>query len=420
MGEAVTEAENEAQSEGDESPESRSIYTRDFWLIFAATFALNCALNLFLMFPVFVEKLGGGASSIGTIVATASLAALLTRPLATWAMDRRGCRWTALLTVMIEIVVMTLYIPIHNLGWSIYAVRAMHGAAEGTARVALFALVYEVLPAGRQGEAMATFSLCGMVPGAFGALLGESVMRAFGFHAYFVVAAILCAISAVAITMLPSDKPHHASAAAGASSKAPPVGYGRLILKNPLMMFWIVTLLFALTNAARGSFVAPFAYQRGIHTVGWYFTIYAAVAVIVRLTGRMLDRLGLECTLPPTLFTLALGIGLLAGTGHFGVLEIAAVLGGLGHGFAYPVLSALIIRATPEGGTARSSTIYTSLWDIGNMAGPSLLGIAAEWLGYATMFVIAGALSMIAAVYSAIGLWQPSRESVVVEPEAAA
>jgi MFS family permease len=184
-------------------------------------------------------------------------------------------------------------------------------------------------------------------------------------------------------------------------------------------MFWIVSLLFALTNAARSSFVAPFAYQRGIHTVGWYFTIYAAVAVIVRLTGRMLDRLGLERTLPPTLFTLALGIGLLAGTGHFGVLEIAAVLGGLGHGFAYPVLSALIIRATPEGGTARSSTIYTSLWDIGSMAGPYLLGLTAHRFGYATMFVIAGGLSMIASIYAGIGMRQPSWVSIAAEPEAA-
>src|SRR5258708_21066736 len=73
-----------------------SIYSRDFWLIFAATFALNCALNLFLMFPLFIMKLGGGASTIGAVVGTGSLAALLTRPLAITPLDRLGCRWTAL------------------------------------------------------------------------------------------------------------------------------------------------------------------------------------------------------------------------------------------------------------------------------------------------------------------------------------
>ena len=419
MGEAVAATEQASIESGGGDAPGPSIYTRDFRLIFAATFALNCALNLFLMFPLFIVKLGGGASAIGAIVATGSLAALLTRPLASVAMKRHGCRSTALWMVIVDIVVMTLYIPLHALGWPIYAVRALHGAAEGTARVALFALVYEVLPAGRQGEAMATFSLCGMVPGAFGALLGESIMRAFGFHTFFVVAAVLCAIAAVAVTMLPSDQPRRATSKVTESAPATSAGYWRLITVSPLLTFWIVSLLFATTNAARSSFVAPFAYQRGIHTVGWYFTIYAAVAVIVRLSGRMLDRVGLERTLAPSFFALGIGIALVAGMGHRGVLEVAAVLGGLGHGFAYPVLSALIIRHTPEGSTARSSTIYTSLWDIGNMAGPYLLGLTAHSFGYSPMFLIAGGLSLIAAAYVGVRLPQPAAVAVVASAEVA-
>src|ERR1700730_2359593 len=166
MGESgVGEATIENDSGKGEGDGHASIYTRDFWLIFAASFALNCAGNLFLLFPLFIVKLGGGATAIGAIVATGSLAALLMRPLASAAIDRRGCRWTALWMLLIDILAMMLYIPLHALGWPIYAVRAVHGAVEGTARVALFALVYEILPHGRQGEAMATFSLCGMVPG---------------------------------------------------------------------------------------------------------------------------------------------------------------------------------------------------------------------------------------------------------------
>jgi MFS family permease len=418
MGEAAATTEEAAiESGGGDSPSGSSIYTRDFWLVFAATFALNCAGNLFLMFPLFVVKLGGGASAIGAILATGSLAALLMRPLATTAIDRRGCRWTALWTVVIDIVVMTLYVPLHTLGWPIYAVRALHGAAEGTARVALFALVYEILPRGRQGEAMATFSLCGMVPGAFGALMGEAIMRAFGFHAFFCAAAILCAIAALAVTMLPSDRPRRVPPGVSQTPAEAGPGHWRLIKESPLLMFWIVSLLFALTNAARSSFVAPFAYERGIHSVGWYFTIYAAVAVLVRLSGRMLDRVGLERTLAPSFFILSIGIALIAGAGHLGILETAAVLGGLGHGFAYPVLSALIIRHTAEGGTARSSTIYTSLWDIGNMAGPYLLGLLAHHEGYAPMFLVAGALSMIAAIYVGAGLSGAlARESRAASP----
>ena len=78
-GEAMAEARAQPECGRGKTP-GASIYTRDFWLIFAATFALNCSLNLFLMFPLFIMKLGGGAGSIGAVVATGSLAALLTRP----------------------------------------------------------------------------------------------------------------------------------------------------------------------------------------------------------------------------------------------------------------------------------------------------------------------------------------------------
>ena len=375
-----------------------SIYTREFWLIFAATFALNSANNLFILFPLFIVKLGGGASTIGAVVATGSLAALLMRPLASRAIDRYGCRLTALSSVALDCVFVTLYTTVHSLGGTLYLVRALHGAVDGTARVALFALVYEVLPRERQGEAMATFSLSGMVPAAFGALLGEAIMRRWGFRVFFCAAGILCAAALFAVMNLSRDEPRALAKARAETAANGLPSYWLLLTMAPLMMLWIVTLLFGLTNAVRTSFVAPFAYQRGIHTVGVYFTIFAAVAVLVRLSGRMMDRIGLERMLAPSFLVLAAGIALVAGTGHTGVLEIAAVLGGLGHGFAYPAMTALIIRHTPEGATGRSSAIYTSVWDLSAMLGPYLLGLTAHHFGYPPMFLVAGGLGVIAAV----------------------
>jgi MFS family permease len=379
-----------------EPPRSSRIYTREFWLIFTATSALNAAGNLFLMFPLLVVDLGGGATTIGEIIGVGSMAALLTRPLASRALERRGHRWTALWTLVIDAVALMLYAPIRSLGVSIYAVRALHGAADGSARVALFALVYEILPLGRQGEAMATFSLSGMGPAAFGALIGEMIMHRFGFGALFFAAGLLCTIGATAVAILPEN--HHLTPVAQRQAQ-PQISWGSLISGSPLIGFWIIAALFGNSNAVRSSFVAPFAYQRGIHSVGWYFTIYAIAAVIVRLSGRAMDRIGLERILAPAFITLALGIAMIAGFGHFGVLELAAALGGIGHGFAYPALSALIIRHTPEGATGRSSAIYTSLWDASAMFGPYLFGLTAHLFGYSVMFLCAGLMTSAAALF---------------------
>ncbi len=47
----------------------RIVHGCAFWLPFAASFALNSIGNLFVLFPLWVVKLGGGAGAIGAIVA---------------------------------------------------------------------------------------------------------------------------------------------------------------------------------------------------------------------------------------------------------------------------------------------------------------------------------------------------------------
>jgi len=375
-----------------------SLYSRDFWLVFTATFALNVALNFFVLLPIFIVRLGGHANTIGAIVATAGLAALVARPGSSFAVDRRGRRWTAMWFLVLNALAMTAFIPVRSLGWPIYAVAALNGTANGTARVALFAMVYPLLPRGREGQAMAVQSLSGQGPASFGALLGEVIMRRLGFSVLFASAAALCLVAAIAVAMVAKDLPH-AQQPAAVSARARDGGYLALLLHRSLLPYWIVTFCFGFAMSSRMSFIAPFAYRQGITSVGIYFTLYGVVAVFVRLSGSVMDRLGLDRMLAPSLAVMGVGIALVALTGHLGMFEIAALIGGLGHGFAYPVLSAMLIRDTPAGHGSRASSIYTSMWDLSAMVGPFTLGILAHYAGYAPMFLIAGGVAIAAGVY---------------------
>jgi len=375
----------------------RDGYQRDFWLVFAASAALSLATNLFVFFPVFIVRLGGGAAIIGALAGVGSLAALGVRPGVGALIDWRGRRWTALWSVLLEAVAIALYVPVHALGWPIYAVRLLHGAVDGTARVALFAMVFDILPQGRRGEGMALFSLCGIGPAAFGPLVGEALMKRFGFALFFYAASALCLGAAAAIAMLNDDRPFGVAQQCEGGERT---GYRALLLDPDLLPLWLVAFTFSIAISPRNNFVAPFAYQRGIAHVGWYFAVYSAIAVAVRLLGgRLMDRVGVERIVPPSLGLLAFGIALLALTGRGGALLGAAVLGGLGHAYTYPALSALVIAHTPPAAFGRSSTIYTSLFDFAAMVAPYLLGLVATRWGYGPMFVVAGLAGALGAAY---------------------
>jgi MFS family permease len=290
---------------------SEPLYGRNFKLVFAANFALNLAVSLFVMLPAFVMHLGGGAAQIGAVIAAGGVAALAVRPLNGVGVDRLGHRWVAMRFLILDAVATALYIPVASLGWPLFTVRVIHGAIDGTARVALFAMVYELLPAGqRRGEAMATFTLCSMIPAALGPAMGEEIIAYFGFGWFFGAAAMLCLVSAAIASRLPASRAvtHRAATTAPASA----AGFMDLLRDRVLLPLWMVTLLWAIALASR-TFVIPFAYQQGIARVGWYFMLYAGVAVVLRIfAAGVLDRVGLDRILAPALAVTAIGLGLLA------------------------------------------------------------------------------------------------------------
>jgi len=375
-------------------------YGLNFWWLFCSTFALNFSANLFVLYPLQLVTFGASSTAIGAIVGAWSLASLCARPGAGPLIDRIGRRNTATRALALDVLVLALYTPIHSIGWQVYALRALHGAVEGTARVALFALVYDILPTGREGRAMATFSLCGMGPAAVAPYFGEILIRQFGFGAFFAAIIVVTAASALLVSKLPVEQlSRHSTHPASSADNAR--GYEQLLVDSRLLPLWIVTLLFALAISSRLSFVAPFAYQRGVTQVGTYFAIYAVFGMAVRVfTGRLMDRVGLERILVASMIVLAIGLGLIGAAGsHVEMLDAAGVVGGIGHGLLYPALSAMVIARTEIGATGRSSSIYQSLYDIGAMVGPYGLGAIAGLIGYAPMFVVSGALALVGALF---------------------
>ncbi|HEY2525029.1 MAG TPA: MFS transporter [Candidatus Binataceae bacterium] len=371
----------------------------EFWLVFIASSAVGIATNLFVFFPVLIVRLGGGAAQIGAIVGVGALAALAVRPGLVPLLKWRGRRAVALWSLVLDGAAMALYVPIHSLGWPIYAVRILQGAVDGTARAALFAMVFDVIPEGRRGEAMALFSLSGQGPAALGPPIGEALLKHFGFEIFFCVAGLLCLVAAIATVMLPAG-----GGAGGAherdSAGVAVEGYRALVFDRKLAPLWIVSFVFAFAVAARLSFVAPFAYEKNIAQVGWYFALYSGIAVVLRLFGgRVLDRVGVARILGPAMGLLGIGVAVLALTGRHGALLGAAVLGGVGHSYAYPALGAMVITHTPAEEFGRSSVVYTSLYDCGSMLAPYLLGLFATLWGYGPMFAVAGLVTIATGVY---------------------
>ena len=127
--------------------------------------------------------------------------------------------------------------------------------------------------------------------------------------------------------------------------------------------------------------------------------LLALAATTLRLVfGWVPERFGLRRVLIPTLMCGAIGLVVMALADRPEHLLLAGLLCGIGHGFAFPILSTLVvIRARPE---ERGSAIsmFTALFDFGLLIGGPMFGAVVMLVDYPGTFAFAATLVVVATV----------------------
>src|SRR5262245_31473522 len=95
--------------------------------------------------------------------------------------------------------------------------RVLQGLAYSQFFIANFTLVIDLVPAQRRGQALGIFGISGLISTAVGPALGELVVRAFGFRAFFAAAGAV-SLTALAVAARVREPSSRRPAAAGLSA----------------------------------------------------------------------------------------------------------------------------------------------------------------------------------------------------------
>lgn len=378
------------------------VLTRPFVFAFVANTLHGLAFFTLLHLPGLLEQLGADAAQIGVIVATMAVTAIAARPLIGRAMDRRGRRIVMLVGGVLNVAACLAYLTVQDLGPRIYAVRVLHGLADGMLFSVMFTIAADIVPADRRTEGMSLFGISGMLPMSLGALLGEWVLgadpSATGYAGLFWVAAACSTVGLLLSTTLPDSRPV-------TTSHGPPTSFSAAAFAPSLRPLWWVGSGFAFALASYFTFMKTYVLDRELSSVGQFFTIYSVTAIVLRLgLGWVPDRLGPKVTLFPSIACSVLGLGLLAVGASDPVVWTAALLCGVGHGFAFPILSVLVVTRAKPGDRGTAMSMFTALFDVGLLVGGPTLGLLlrATDRDYGAMFgVAAGVLVLVTLTYGA-------------------
>jgi MFS family permease len=371
------------------------LFTRPFLLVSVANFTSGMAYALFLHFSGFLADLGASDTQIGLIYGATAVASIAMRPLLGTVMDRYGRRPVIMVGNVLNVVFVLLYLTVSTLGPWVYVVRVGHGVAEAMLFSALFTYGTDVIPKSRRTEGIALFGVSGLLPIGIAGIVGDFVLSIAGFRELFLTAAGFAVITLLLSLPLSERRP---TLKPGES----PRGFWSIVTQRNLLPIWWMIGSFSTALTGYFVFIRRYVDDTGFGSVGLFFSTYVAVAILERVfLGWLPDRVGRMRVLYPSLGILVIGFLVLAGAGSWVGVAIAGAFCGAGHGFIFPILTALLVDRAPETDRGSAMSFFTALFDVGTLIGGPALGAIIDTAGWGPMYVATGvALGAASVIFS--------------------
>jgi predicted MFS family arabinose efflux permease len=351
-------------------------------VLFASFFTMVGFYLLLSVVPLYAAESGGGNSGAGLATAAFMLSTVLAQLGMPRVMARFGYRTVLAAGLLLLGIPAFLYGPLGEVQ-EILAITLVRGAGFGAAIVALAALVTELAPPERRGEALGLYGVALTLPTVFCGALGLWIVERWGFALVFLVGAVaplLAALAALGVTE--PDRRDQEGA-----------GLLRTLFGRPSLLR--IFLLFTSCTAVSGvvvTFLPLSAPGPGFFSAATALLLLGVSATIFRWwAGRLGDRRDSRVLLVPGLLCAALGMAALSLGPGLALLGGALVFGA-GFGMLQNTTLLLTMQRVPKSEYGLGSTLWNLAFDAGTGAGAFLFGFVVGAAGFSWTYVLCAVL----------------------------
>lgn len=369
------------------------LWTRDF--IFLALANLLMAISFYFMLPILpvylVDKLGATKGEIGVILAFYTIAALVIRLFAGWALDAYS-RKAIYLSAYVLFSLIFIGYPVAFTVFQFIIIRFLHGLTWGTLTTSGSTISVDLIPPSRRGEGIGFFGLSMTIGMALGPMIAILITGESDYYRLFISAIIITFLGLILAqtVKIPSIKSH---------VPARTLNLKGLIEKSAIPIS-INMLLVMFTYGGVISFISLYGKEIGINNSGPFFLILSLGIGLSRIgSGKIFDKNGPQKITIMGMIFLIIGFPLLAFFDNPLGFHLSAVVLGLGFGVIMPTYQAMINNlVSPNRRGAANSTFFTA-FDLGIGFGMVGTGILSDKLGFSTTFLISSVIIFLALLF---------------------
>lgn len=360
----------------------RLLATPPFVTVWLVGFFNEVAFFLLLNLPGRFAELGVGEAGIGVAYAGSAVTALALRPWFGRILDhvhRRSVLRVAGIANILAVAALAFVEVAGPLLWTLFLLQRV-------TQILLFTtlLTYSAdsLPVELRTQGLALFGLSGLIPLAITNLVGDVLLAQAGFRLVLLASAGAGLTSWLLTWRLPLLP---------VLGTRPRRSFWAVVGQRDLLPLWWITLMFAIGMETLFTFMRTYIDTRRIGSLGLFFGVYGAMAVITRLGGgSRYDRLPHRGVAVTAVVAQAAGLILVAVAGDLGPLLIGAGLAGAAHGVVFPILSSEVVNRSRTAERGSAVAAFTSVMDISLVTMAPAVGTIIDLASYAAAFASVG------------------------------
>lgn len=380
---------------------------RDVKVMLAAAFLIALGFGLVApVLPQFATTFDVGATAAAVIVSIFAFMRLLFAPAGGALIGRLGERPVYVAGLLI-VAVSTAACAFAQDYVQLLVFRGLGGVGSVMFTVASMALVVRLAPPESRGRVSGAYASAFLIGNVLGPVVG-GMLAGFGLRVPFLCYAAALILAAIVVQTQLSHTPSSARTSGG---QAPAMGFAdalgdgayRSALVSSFANGWAT---FGVRMATVPLFAVA-ALGAGPEAAGLALAVFAAGnAAALTFSGRLADSLGRKPMLISGLLVAGLATAAIGFTSGLAWFLVASAVAGAGSGLLGPAQQAAVadvIGNERSGGKVLAAYQMTS--DIGAIAGPVLVGVLADQLGYGWAFGVTGGVLVAAAA-----CWAVTRE----------
>ena len=354
---------------------------------------------IFPLLPFYATRLGANAAMVGALVASFSVAQLLSAPAWGWMSDHYGRRPAILFGLLISAVAYVIFAFAGTL-WLLFLSRIIQGLGGGTIGV-VQAYVADISEGKDRAKSLGWLSAVTSLGAVVGPAIGSVLIRFGGRTAPGLGSASLCVLVSLFAWRFLRES-HEMTTTEEREALIPHTGPGaiRNVITHPKTpasrLIWIYAIAIGAFYGTTPMLPLILSDRLGINetNVGYFVMYLGGMGVVVRagILGRMIEWLGEVKLARVGLVFLALGLVAVSRIQSYATMLVALTLMPVGTAFTFPCVTAMLSRAVSKRELGLYMGVQHTFGGVSRVAFPLMVGYAMDVFGKGVPFVIAGVM----------------------------